>query len=393
MAGFVDCDQHLFEPPDLWIRYADPADRVHAIQMQENEAGHTYLLWEGRKLGLAHVPEPGEADAVGRYFAAARAGEKARARYAEIVPSAYEAPGARVELLDRIGADAAVLFPNYGLLWERALRGNLAATRANMAAWNRFALEVRAAGRGRLHPVAHLTLRDFGWLEAQLAALSAGGVRLAMISPGLVDGRPLSHPELDAAWSAFEHHGVSPVFHIANVERPFADAWYREDALDRGDPEDLVLASVFLWTGAALGLADLAIHGVLDRHPELRLGIMELSAGWLPQFLRYLDGGVHFTSKLNGREPYAYRMPPSEYLRRQLRIAAFAYERPDLLAEQVGDLFMACSDWPHSEGTARPLADYRAALGEAGAPAAAPGLFRDNIAWLLRGERAPRAMA
>jgi hypothetical protein len=54
---------------------------------------------------------------------------------------------------------------------------------------------------------------------------------------------------------------------------------------------------------------------------------------------------------------------------------------------------MACSDWPHSEGTARPLADYRAALGEAGAPAAAPGLFRDNIAWLLRGERAPRAMA
>jgi hypothetical protein len=38
---------------------------------------------------------------------------------------------------------------------------------------------------------------------------------------------------------------------------------------------------------------------------------------------------------------------------------------------------MSCSDWPHSEGTATPAADY-------GEPVAAPGLHRDNINWLLR---------
>lgn len=384
MPAIYDCDQHLFEPRGVWSDYAEPARRDLAIRMLEDAAGHTWVMWNGRRLGLAHVPVPGEADAVGRTLSEARAGVPARARYDELVPPAYSAPAQRVAELDRMGLDAAVLFPNYGLLWERALRRDLEATRVNMGAWNRFALDVHAEGRGRLFPVAHLTLRDLDWLDGQLAALSAGGVRLAMVSPGLVDGKPLSHPELDRAWSAFVAHGITPVFHIANVERPFADAWYTDDPLDRDDREGFALTSVFLWTGAALALADLAINGVLHRHPDLRLGIMELSAGWLPQFLQYLDGGVCFTSRLNGRTPFDYSMEPSEYVRAHLRIAAFAYERPDRLSQQVGDLFMACSDWPHSEGSDHPLQDYRNAAGQQGTPDAAPGLFGGNLAWLLR---------
>ena len=46
------------------------------------------------------------------------------------------------------------------------------------------------------------------------------------------------------------------------------------------------------------------------------------------------------------------------------------------------DLLMACSDYPHSEGTAHPLADYaRGAF--AVRPEAAPGLFERNAAFLL----------
>ena len=46
---------------------------------------------------------------------------------------------------------------------------------------------------------------------------------------------------------------------------------------------------------------DLIVNGVFERHPDLRLGIVELSAVWLPMFLLMLDGGVDFTTKLNGR--------------------------------------------------------------------------------------------
>ena len=95
-----------------------------------------------------------------------------------------------------MGIDEAVLFPNFGLLWERRLSGSLTALTANMAAWNRWSATVVADGAGRLHPVGHLTLRDPAWLERQLAALSSAGVRLAMIAPAAVDGRPLSIPTM-----------------------------------------------------------------------------------------------------------------------------------------------------------------------------------------------------
>jgi hypothetical protein len=43
---------------------------------------------------------------------------------------------------------------------------------------------------------------------------------------------------------------------------------------------------------------------------------------------------------------------------------------------------MACSDYPHSEGTATPLADY--AAGRFGTkPEAAPALFERNAAFLV----------
>ena len=122
---------------------------------------------------------------------------------------------------------------------------------------------------------------------------------------------------------------------------------------------------------------------MLERRPELRLGVIELSAVWLPMFLMYLDGGVRFVTRLHGKAVADMPLAPSEYVRRQVRVAAFAYERPERLIQRVGDLFMCCSDFPHSEGTARPLDDYRALDDTTSDPAIAPGLYRDNAAWLL----------
>jgi hypothetical protein len=44
---------------------------------------------------------------------------------------------------------------------------------------------------------------------------------------------------------------------------------------------------------------------------------------------------------------------------------------------------MCCSDYPHSEGTARPLEDYAVPGKHAVRPDAHPGLFHDNAAFLL----------
>jgi hypothetical protein len=203
-----------------------------------------------------------------------------------------------------------------------------------------------------------------------------------MISPGLVDGRPLSHPDLDRAWSLFVEHGVTPTFHVADQTRPFGDGWYT----DEGPAFVPTVEAVFLWTAAALACTDLIVNGVLERHPDLRLGIVELSAIWLPMYVLMLDGGVDFTSKLNGRAPADLSLRPSEYLYRQVRVSSFAYELPERLIRQLGgrDILMCCSDYPHSEGTAAPVADYAAAGAHAIDPAGAPAFFGDNAEFLLR---------
>ncbi len=359
--------------------HCDPADRDLALAITDDAVGNAWLTWRGDRIGLADVQTPGETDAIGERHRRARDGDAPAVPYDDALPRDHWEPDARVARLDAMGVDEAVLFPNYGLLWERRLSGDRRALLANMRAWNRWCGVV--ALHPRLHPVGHLSLRDPEWVEAELATLSAAGVRLAMVAPSLVDGRPLSHPDHDRIWAAFVDHGIAPVFHVADQPRVFDDAWYPPDG-ERFVP---VLDSVFLHTAAALACTDLIVHGVLDRHPALRIGIVELSAVWVPMFLMMLDGGYDFTARLNGSVPVPLALRPSEYFLRQVRVSSFSYELPERLRRQLqgADVLMACSDFPHSEGTATPLADYAATGRFAVGPDGAPGLFAENAAFLL----------
>ena len=381
MARVIDSDQHLFEYRGLWQEHIEPALRHEAIRFVDDALGHVKVMWRDRALGVADVSLPGETAAIGERRHREREGLPPLVRYDDALPRDYWEPAARLAKLAALGVDEAVLFPNYGLGFERTLSVDLPALTANLGAWNRWCASVATEGGGRLHPVAHLTLRDPVWLDTQLAALAKAGVKLAMIAPALVDGKPLSHPELDRAWAGFVHHGVTPVFHVADQPKVFDAGWYTEPH----DTGVFVLDSVFLYVPAALATTDLILNGVFSRHPELRLGIVELSAVWVPMYLMMLDGGSQFVERLNGRAS-ALAGRPSDVFRRHVRVSCFAYEQPVRIARKLpgAELLMACSDYPHSEGTAHPLPDY--AAGRFGTePAVAPGLFERNAAFLLDG--------
>ena len=381
MAVVIDSDQHLYEYRGMWREHIDPALRDHALELTDDARGHTWLSWRGRVLGVADVQDPGETDAIGERRQRERAGLPPLRRYDEALPRDYWEPAARLARLSDLGVDQAILFPNYGLGWERKLgEWSRPALLANLRAWNRWCASVAAAGAGRLHPVLHLHLGDRDWLRDELASAERAGLSLAMVAPALVDGVPLSHPSLDRVWSLFTEHGVAPVFHVADQPRPFHDAWYT----DRDLGGVAVLDSIFLWTPAALATTDLIVNGVFARHPALRIGIVELSAVWVPLYLMMLDGGSQFVRRLGGRDE-TLPLRPSDYFRRQVRVSSFSYELPASIQRQLGgaDLLMCCSDYPHSEGTAHPLADYAGAGKLAMRPESAPGLFHDNAAFLL----------
>ena len=145
MTTVIDCDQHLYEARSTWLDHIDPAHRDDALAIVDDDQGYPWVTWRGRQLGLADVQLPGDTAPLGRRRRRQRAGEPPEYSYDETLPEDYWEPSARVAKLKELGVDEAVLFPNYGLLWERELSVDLPALTANMGAWNRWCA---AAKRG-----------------------------------------------------------------------------------------------------------------------------------------------------------------------------------------------------------------------------------------------------
>ena len=109
-------------------------------------------------------------------------------------------------------------------------------------------------------------------------------------------------------------------------------------------------------------LCALALDGVFDRFPALRGGVIELGAGWVPDFLRRLDGAWKGWRKT---DPViaGLSMPPSEFIRRAVRFTPFATENAGTIIREGGEeLFLFSSDFPHPEGTKNPIQRFESSF-------------------------------
>ncbi len=349
MARIIDADTHFMEPLTVYRDYIAPARRDLAIHVVRDDAGWPWLAFRGRRLHFVDDHVPGRVDLVGERRRRHRAGE-APPPPRPTPDDAFDT-AARIRTHERHGVDAAIVFPNLGLLWEDCLRDDVPALCANLEAYNTWMLEQAQQGKDVLYPVVQLTLRDPDWFERELARCAGGGIKLAMIGAHPVGDRSLAHPDLDRVWAAFQDSDVAACFHVSQIQRPFDPAWY---ALDP-EPLNKVLDSAFLYVPPALAVASLIAHGKLEQFPRLRIGIVELSARWVPEFLLHLDGAFEFYRLQTGRPLTELPLRPSEYFRRQVRVNAFAIEGAAHLISRAGEeIFMWGSDYPHAEGLAVP---------------------------------------
>ncbi|MCE2392792.1 MAG: amidohydrolase family protein [Proteobacteria bacterium] len=370
MTPVLDCDQHLFEPADTWLKYCDPHKRDLAMTIEPDELGYWWLTnrFLGRRVTYAwiSVPEDGF-ESMGGARKRHYDGLPSEIDYQRDLPLDYWEPAARIRRLDEWGIDETLLIPNWTLIWERGVGDSLDVCRANMEAWNRWAVELQQQGRGRLHLVGHVTLRggDLSWLEEQLRLLSKAGVRAATFTYGLVDGRRMSHPDHERAWSMFVEYGVMPVFHVVDGEQRASGLpheWFENDF----DPFVPVVEIPFMNIGIQLSLADLVLNGVLERHPKLRFCCVEFSANtWLPNLKAGIDRAIGQHRLLNGRDLYPLQRKPSEYLDAQV-MCAVDPRHGDIagyIAEHGAENLMFGGDWPHCEGYFKPLENYRKQTG------------------------------
>lgn len=364
----IDSDGHLYEPPQMWATHMPASERHLALSVESDPLGYSMLHHGGVPTDtMVHVTVPGDFERQGKAMADRRAGRANSGLRLDDLPAAYWEPKARADVTRRWGIDVAVLFPQTGFIWEYILEDDLASTQANMAAWNRWAVDVAHDGSGALQPVGHVTLQgdSIDWLAAQLRTLSDGGIRLAMFSPMLVNGKRMSHPDHDAIWQMFVDHNIAPAWHVNfRMAAIFDDygAWSDND----NDSFLKVVTGIFQPVSVQMGLADLAANGVFARFPDLNVVIAEVGTHWLPSMLRRLDNIYRLHGLVNGRPlTPGLDLPPSAYIRRQvLNVCSFPTDAEASLLAEAPDNFAFGGDWPHPEGLAVPLDDYKSLLGD-----------------------------
>jgi predicted TIM-barrel fold metal-dependent hydrolase len=382
----IDADGHLFEPANMWVEHTPSKDRHLALSVVTDALGFPMLHHGGTSTGtMIQMTTPGDFAMLGSMKTAQRENRPNPGMHFDELPLAYWQAAARADAVANWGIDLAVLYPQTGFVWEYLLAGDLESTKVNMAAWNRWAVEVAAEGNGRLQPVGHVTLQgdDTSWLEEQLATLSRGDVKMAMFVPSLVNGKRLSHPDHEAIWQMFVDHNVTPSWHInfqmASIFDNFM-GWTDNDT----DSFLKVVTGIFQPVSVQMGLADLAANGVFARYPDLRVVLAEVGTHWLTTMLRRLDTIYKIHKTVHGRElTPGLELAPSDYIRRQvLNTCSFPSDADAALLAQEPDNFAFGGDWPHPEGLADPLHDYEVLVGSMD-EGVAERFYGNNVARVL----------
>lgn len=286
-------------------------------------------------------------------------------------------PEERSHALDLLGFDKQLVFPTFAM-------GQFAYSSDRDVLYGGTEMLNRAMGQfcgsdERLLAVGFVPLLDPALaLEAVQLGLTRG-IRAFWLKSDPAGGRSPSHLDYDPIWDLLQRERVPMVLHIGGGR-----------GLDR-DYHHNGHAAVTDWLGGGENLRGKDYHAishspqnfltamiydqVFQRFPQLKCGVIELGATWVPGFLRILDQG-HMAFRKAEPLLQSLKTTPSECFRRHVRVSLFPYEDIGWLIEQAGaEIFMFASDYPHPEGGRDPVGRFDASLEAADAPAASRERF------------------
>ena len=148
-----------------------------------------------------------------------------------------------------------------------------------------------------------------------------------------------SHTAFDPIWAMAQEAGLPVVFHVGGEEK--LESGYFENGLPRvkdfhGGEENFTSVSFMkIPQSVELTLAAMIFDGVLDRFPQLKFGVIELGASWLPSWMRYMDAG--YGAFYKGEERLKkLSMKPSDFVKRQVRVTPYPHEESGWIIANSG---------------------------------------------------------
>ena len=273
----------------------------------------------------------------------------------------------RRDSLDIAGISKQLVFPGLVFASRFARSKDLEVVYGGSEAMNRAMVDFCAADAKRLLSVGYLSLKDpVMALESAKQAIEMG-VKSLWLNPDAVDGRAPSHIAYDPIWAQLEEAGVPIVLHIGsgiNMPAEYKNTGVKRELhplsmnVETTSPKDLPVLhhSIERW------LTCMIYDGVLERFPNLKIGLIELGANWLPACLANLDLGVSQLGRFDtGLKKLSIK--PSEYMKRQVKATPLHVEDAGWVMRSVGkEMLMFNTDYPHPEGGTDPFGDFERSL-------------------------------
>ncbi len=342
MNGWLiaDSDMHVMEPGNLWQRYMDPKwGLLTPIGLEDSD--------RDMRVKLKNVIQP-QRGAVATSGNPYNPVQEAALRQSE--ERGWDARS-QVLAMETESLDSTVLFPSRGLFvislpsshhaGPKGLEPGLATAIA--AAYNDWMTDfvTECERPGQVFGAAMLAPHDVAAAVDELARNVERGFKAAFISPGLVDSRPWHDPVYDPIWQEAIRLGVPVCFHGGGVTSPDFSFGEHLGKMMLWHPFNQPLGIMFVTTSMTSG-------GILERFPELRVGLLEGNCSWAPFMLYRLDEHWEWTGRYEAPE---LKRKPSEYFLENCFVSCEADEEP---AKYYFDAFgddnvVYSTDYPHAD--------------------------------------------
>ena len=343
-----DADSHVMEPADWFDGHVDESIAARLPGLNRPPEGRI------EKQVAAARARKGDADATKAAATDLIAGSKGWIAY-----GAFD-PEERTKAMDELGFATQLVFATSSVAPFRnskdmdVLYGGARAHNRAMAA---FCRDERLIGVG----FVPLDDPERALIEAKEAVRAGCGAIWVPSTPG--GERSPGHTDLDPFWNFLADSNIPFVQHIGAGSRVLPKE-YTNNGKPRspdlhGGGENLRFKDfIVLPFSAQMFLAALVYDGLFDRVPNLRGGVIEFGAAWVPGFLRQIDLGYRSFSRTDPLLT-GLKLKPSEYIRKHIKFTPFPGEDAGYLIKDAGaELFMFSSDYPHPEGTNDPIGRF-----------------------------------
>ncbi len=278
----------------------------------------------------------------------------------------------RPRSIDLLGFASQLMFTTALLNYSSVLEGGRDAdlTYAVARAHTRHMVEFCSVDR-RLLPTGYVPLVDFERTATAAREAITLGAKALMIPSRCPDDHSPSHIGFDPLWAIAQEAGLPIVFHVGGGGKLLEDAWFNNGLppvpdFHGGDDNFRSIDYMAIGYPPMKALTALIVDRVLDRFPELKFGVIEQGASWVPGWMRNMDS-AHNAFYKNEERLQKMSLKPSEFVKRQVRVTPYPHEDAGWIIANAGDeVCLFSSDYPHVEGGRNPIKRFEVSMATAG---------------------------